>query len=97
MRPLADTLAARFDVWYDDYELVVGASLLKEISKGLSATDYGVVVLSPYFFDKKWPQRELNGLFALEEKDRKVILPICVAKIADGTIFQVKWGDTLWC
>jgi len=76
VRPLADTLATRFDVWYDEYELVVGTSILEEISKGLAATDYGVVVLSPHFFAKKWPQRELNGLFALEEKDRKVILPI---------------------
>lgn len=76
VRPLAEVLKKRFSVWYDEYKLVVGTSLLEEISKGLAAADYGIVVLSPHFFAKKWPQQELNGLFALEEKDRKVILPI---------------------
>jgi hypothetical protein len=46
------------------------------ISEGLASCRYGVVVLSPAFFEKKWPQAELNGLFALEEKKRKIILPV---------------------
>lgn len=76
VRPLAETLTIDFDVWYDEYQLVVGASLLEEISKGLATCDYGIVVLSKSFFSKKWPQNELNGLFSLEEKDKKVILPV---------------------
>ena len=31
---------------------------------------------SKAFFSKEWPQRELDGLVALEEDGRKVILPI---------------------
>src|SRR2546426_3995304 len=38
--------------------------------------DFGVVVLSPAFFSKKWPQAELDGLFALETVTRKIILPV---------------------
>ncbi|MCF7837611.1 MAG: toll/interleukin-1 receptor domain-containing protein [Candidatus Marinimicrobia bacterium] len=76
IRILAAVLAKRFDVWYADYKLVVGASLMEEISKGLAAADYGVVVLSRHFFAKKWPQRELNGLFTVEEASGKVVLPI---------------------
>jgi hypothetical protein len=76
VRPLAEALVSEFNVWYDEYELVVGASLLEEISKGLATCDYGVVVLSRSFFLKKWPQNELNGLFSLEHKDKKVILPV---------------------
>jgi hypothetical protein len=76
VRPLAEALSADFDVWYDEYQLVMGCSLLEEISKGLANCDFGVVVLSKHFFAKNWPQQELNGLFALEEKDKKVILPI---------------------
>ena len=76
VRPLAEALVSEFKVWYDEYELVVGASLLEEISKGLATCDYGVVVLSKSFFSKKWPQNELNGLFSLEDKDKKVILPV---------------------
>jgi hypothetical protein len=76
VRPLAEALKERFDIWYDEYELFVGSSLLEEISKGLAASDFGIVVLSPHFFAKKWTQQELNGFFTLEEKDRKIILPI---------------------
>jgi len=76
VRPLAEALSRDFDVWYDEYQLVVGCSLLEEISKGLANCDFGVVVLSKHFFAKNWPQQELNGLFALEEKDKKVILPV---------------------
>ncbi len=74
--PLAETLRNDFDVWFDEYQLVVGMSLLEEISKGLATCDYGVVVLSKSFFAKKWTLSELNGLFSLEEKDKKVILPV---------------------
>jgi hypothetical protein len=35
-----------------------------------------VVVLSHAFFEKDWPQRELDGLFAKETHGGKVILPI---------------------
>lgn len=76
VRPLFEALCNDFDVWYDEYSLAMGCSLLEEISKGLANCDYGVVVLSKHFFSKNWPQNELNGLFALEEKDKKVILPI---------------------
>lgn len=76
VRRLAEALLVDFDVWYDDYELVVGHSLLEEISKGLANCDFGVVVLSKHFFAKNWPQQELNGLFGLEEKDKKIILPV---------------------
>ncbi len=75
-RPLAKALEGDFQVWYDELKLRVGCSLLEEISKGLADSDYGVVVLSNHFFAKNWPQQELNGLFALEEKDKKVILPV---------------------
>lgn len=76
VRPLAKALSVNFDVWYDELKLRVGCSLLEEINKGLTDSDYGVVVLSNHFFAKNWPQQELNGLFALEEKDKKVILPV---------------------
>ncbi len=76
VRPLAEALLEDFDVWYDEYQLVMGCSLLEEISKGLAKCDFGVVILSKHFFAKNWPRQELNGLFALEEKDKKVILPV---------------------
>lgn len=77
VEPLVGALqAAGFEVWYDKYELTLGDSLLQKISRGLRECDFGVVVLSPDFFRKKWTQAELDGLFAIESTERKVILPI---------------------
>ncbi len=76
VRPLADALKDRFDVWYDEFELRLGDSLPTKIDEGLRSSDYGIVVLSPDFFSKKWPVSELNGLFALETSNQKLILPI---------------------
>ena len=76
VRPLANALSSHHQIWYDEYELVIGDSLLGKINEGLNKCDYGVVILSPSFFRKKWPQAELDGLFALETTVRKMILPI---------------------
>jgi hypothetical protein len=76
--PLANALVAHgFRVWYDDFTLTLGDNLLQKIDEGLRECRYGVVILSPYFFDKPWTQRELDALVALETSDgRKRILPI---------------------
>lgn len=78
VRPLAKRLRqAHVEVWYDEFSLRVGDSLRESIDKGLSKSRFGVVVLSPYFFKKRWPQREFEGLVAREMVgDDPVILPI---------------------
>ena len=63
-------------VWYDEFTLKVGDSLRRSIEKGLSNSKFGVVVLSPNFFEKEWPQRELDALFVRELDNKKIILPI---------------------
>jgi hypothetical protein len=75
--PLANALQARgFRVWFDAFTLKVGDSLNRSINRGLATSRFGVVVLSPSFFAKEWPQRELDGLVAREVEGQKVILPI---------------------
>src|ERR1700736_2985896 len=77
VRPLRDKLENEgFNVWYDEGSLIVGRSLLRQISDGLKSSHYGIVVLSQHFFTKRWPQEELDGLFALETEERKIIIPI---------------------
>ena len=64
-------------VWYDQWELTIGDSLRRKIDEGLSLSRYGIVVLSHSFFEKEWPQKELDGLVAREDAEgRKVILPV---------------------
>lgn len=66
----------KFRVWYDEFALKVGDSLRQSIDKGLINSRYGIVILSPSFFAKNWPQYELNGLTSREIAGRKVILPV---------------------
>lgn len=76
-RPLADMLQAKgYKVWYDEYALTVGDNLRQSIEKGLAQSQFGVVVLSPSFFAKKWTNLELDGLFILERPGVKRILPV---------------------
>ena len=76
-RPLAHALQKEgLRVWYDEFTLKVGDSLRRSIDHGLSESRYGVVILSPHFFAKEWPQRELDGLVAKEINSGKIILPI---------------------
>lgn len=75
--PLANALIQQgLTVWYDKLALTMGDSLRQAIDEGLSKSKYGVVILSPNFFEKDWPQKELNALVAREEKGVKVILPV---------------------
>lgn len=77
VRPLAEKLReAGFSVWYDEFQLRVGDSLRRSIDKGLVNSRFGIVVLSSAFFDKNWPQYELDGLVAKEMVGGKVILPL---------------------
>ena len=77
-RPLADALTSRgFHVWYDEFSLTLGDSLRRKIDQGLAKSRYGIVILSPNFFAKEWPKKELDALVGREvQSKKKVILPI---------------------
>jgi hypothetical protein len=75
--PLAGALAELgVRVWYDRTELKVGDSLRERIDEGLANSRFGIVILSPAFFKKHYPVRELNGLAQREFGGEKVLLPI---------------------
>ena len=55
-RPLAQRLEQLgLRVWLDECQLTVGDSLRRSIDRGLGESRFGVVVLSPAFFRKEWP------------------------------------------
>ncbi len=75
--PLAERLQAeKLRVWLDSFELTVGDSLRQSIDRGLAGSRFGIVIISPGFLQKHWPQRELDGLAAREAAGAKVILPV---------------------
>jgi hypothetical protein len=78
VRGLAQALQRRgLEVWYDEFALRIGDSLRRKIDAGLTSSRFGVVVLSPNFFDKNWSNYELNGLVTRElSGDRQIILPL---------------------
>jgi hypothetical protein len=77
VRPLADALReAGYAVWYDETELKIGDSLRGAIDEGLVCSQYGLVILSPHFFEKAWTKEELDGLTARQVEGKKVILPV---------------------
>ena len=83
-RPLSCLLAALgHEVWFDEFSLDIGSALRESIDKGLSSSDFGVVILSHAFFLKDWPKDELEGLLSVEKRHsgtsgqkRKRILPV---------------------
>jgi hypothetical protein len=66
----------RIEVWLDDWELTLGDSLRRTIEEAISQASFGIVIISPAYMRKNWPIRELDGLFALETAERKLILPV---------------------
>jgi TIR domain len=63
-------------VWFDEFTLTLGDGLRRSIDSGLARSRYGIVVISPDFLKKDWPQKELDGLVAREIDGVKVILPV---------------------
>lgn len=79
VRPLAAALQVEgLVVWYDEFELRIGASLRRSIDAGLANSRFGVVVLSESFFKKGWSNYELDGLVTREMAagGRQLILPL---------------------
>jgi len=77
--PLAKELSKYpIKVWIDNQELKIGDSLIDKIDEGIAKSRYGVVILSPNFFAKKWTKRELKMLFMRDDEDDDgvVILPV---------------------
>lgn len=77
-RPLADALEARgLTIWLDEFQIKLGDSLRQKIDEGLRESRFGVVILSPNFFAKRWSRWELDGLVDREvSTGKKVILPV---------------------
>ncbi len=77
VRELANALAAEgLRVWYDEFTLRIGDSLRQKIDRGLASSRVGLVVLSPSFISKGWPNYELDGIVARTVSGEQTLLPI---------------------
>ncbi|UWY26990.1 toll/interleukin-1 receptor domain-containing protein [Flavobacterium sp. TR2] len=77
VRPLANLLNEYgLKVWYDEFELKIGTSLSRSIDKGISNSNYGLIVLSKSFFSKNWTEYELKSLNSYEIENGDILLPV---------------------
>ena len=92
---------ASIDVWLDEHVLRAGSTLTREIDKGLARSRFGIVVLSPAFFSKNWPQDELAGMRARRESGgMHAIIPvwynITKAEVAEYSPVVADWLSLQW-
>jgi hypothetical protein len=67
VRPLVEVLdQERISYWYDEDEIDLEDTITKKVNEGLSNSRFVVVVLSPAFMQKGFPQAELHA--ALHEQ-----------------------------
>jgi TIR domain len=67
VRPLVEAFtAAGVSCWYDEAEIHWGDSITQKVNEGLASLRFVVVVFSPTFVRKNWPQRELNAVLNQE-------------------------------
>lgn len=69
-------ISAGLDVWYDQNAIVWGDSIRQKIDDGLRRSYFGVVVLSPSFFDRAWTQYELDAIIQRDLSGSGRLLPI---------------------
>ncbi len=76
-RPLAQALQQRgLRVWYDEFELRIGDNLVAKLNAGISASRFGILVLSKAFLAKRWTIHELNMLERLWVADDRILFPV---------------------
>jgi hypothetical protein len=87
VRPLVKALEqAGISCWLDEAEILWGDSITRKINEGLSKCRYVIVVLSPAFLTKNWPQRELDAVTNIEASTGEVrVLPLLVGSPEERT------------
>jgi hypothetical protein len=82
-------------VWYDQWEIKVGESLIERVSAGIDSHQYLGVVLSPASVNSAWVQKELHAAMSRELSERRVVvLPILLEDCTLPTFLRDKrWAD----
>lgn len=81
-KPLAKNIAekimnAGIEVWFDEWQILVGDSITQKIQKGLESANYVAVLLTKHSAKSGWVEKEWQSKIGEEAKNRNVvILPI---------------------
>lgn len=63
-------------VWFAPIALQIGGKLLDSINAGLIASQYGLLLISPTYIEKRWTSYELDVLHRQHIEQDKKLLPI---------------------
>lgn len=79
-RLAGDLVGHGLRVWWDQWEMQVGDSLVAKIQEGIQSSAWLAVVLSPNSVGSNWVKRELASAIAVEiSSDRVRVLPLLLA------------------
>lgn len=74
---LFEALAGRgFSVWYAPLNLKVGQKLLDSIEQGMAQANTGLLLISPAYLAKGWPNYEMDTLLRSHIEKQKPLCPI---------------------
>lgn len=79
-RSIAQDLSKKgYSVWFDEWEIKVGESIVDKINQGIKKTAFMIVLLSKVSINKPWVNVEMNAGFVKELQMKKVyILPALI-------------------
>ncbi|MCL5772673.1 MAG: toll/interleukin-1 receptor domain-containing protein [Actinobacteria bacterium] len=80
IRPLIEGFDKnKISYWFDEADIKWGDSLTGKVNEGLRISKYVLVVLSPNFILKPWPEREFYAALNMESSSGEVkVLPLLV-------------------
>jgi tetratricopeptide (TPR) repeat protein len=78
-------------VWFDQWEIKVGDSIIEKISQGIEQNNFLAIVLSSTSVQSNWVKKELNSALVSEiEKKSIIVLPILYEKCNIPILLQEK-------
>ena len=78
-------ISANLTVWYDEYELLIGDSIIHRIEVGLTSSTFVVVVLSKAAISSNWVKAELEPKILQQiEGDSITVLPVVIDDVDIG-------------
>jgi hypothetical protein len=94
-RIAAGLRAFDLDVWYDEWAIRPGDSIVARISEGLAQTDVLVVLLSPNSVSSDWVAHELTATLMRQLRGQDVaLIPVLVAECEVPTaLSDIKYVD----
>lgn len=91
-------MADSIDVWFDEWEIKLGDSLVKKIfAEGIDQCDIFMIILSKNSINKKWVQEELDSAVVKRVEEKTRIIPIIIDQSIEvpSPLRHLKWIQIL--